>query len=76
MEYECGATGSRYTHNKHGAFCLRVKKVKDLEALKAMQAVYESRGWRIVQVNGRVEAYDKKTGKLKGVAEVIEVAKK
>jgi len=35
-----------------------------------MQAVYETRGWRIVQINTRIEAYDKKTGQLKGIAQI------
>jgi len=70
MEPQCGTATSRYAHTKHGAFWLRVKKVKDAEALKAMQAVYETRGWRIVQINTRIEAYDKKTGQLKGIAQI------
>jgi len=49
---------------------LKVKYVADQDSLDTMQQVYLSRDWRIVKIDGRVEAYDKKTGKLKGIAEI------
>lgn len=49
---------------------MKVKHVKNLEALKDMQAVYEARGWRVVQGKNQIEAFDPKSGKLKGVAKI------
>ena len=42
--------------------------------MKEMEKVYLSRGLRVIWVNNetRIEAYDKKDGKLRAVAEVRE----
>lgn len=51
---------------------LRIKQVKDKEALQALRQVYEKRGWTIIKAIGdRIEAYDQH-GKLKAIAEVEE----
>ena len=53
---------------------LKIKYVRDVTALREMEKVYLTRGLRVIWVNNetRIEAYDKKDGKLKAIAEVRE----